>query len=76
MRKRYDNDMIVIFIVFSNTIIVIFVDLFDNVCVKSSASQITILTFKHILTFLLTIIDYKYDFNLVISLYIKFSFCF
>ena len=73
MRKRYDDDVIVIVVAFLSAIIIIFVDLFDNVCAKSSAYQIVILIFKHILILLLTIIDHKYDFNLVISFYIKFS---
>ena len=76
MRKRYDNDIIVIVVAFSNTIIVIFIDLFDNACAKLSARQIIVSTFKHILILLLTIIDHRYDFNLVISLYIKSFSCF
>ena len=76
MRKRYDDDVIVIVAVFSNAIIVIFVDFFDNVCTKSFARQIVVSTFDYVLTFLLTIIDHKYDLNLIISLYIKFLSCF
>ena len=73
MRKRYDDNVIVIVAAFSSAIIVILVDLFDDVYAKSSARQIVTSTFKHVLTFFLIIIDHKYDFNLVISLYIKFS---
>ena len=73
MRKRYDDDVIVIIAAFSNAIIIIFVDLFDDACAKSSARQIITSTFEHVLTLLLIIIDHKYDFNLIISLYIKSS---
>ena len=73
MRKRYDDDVIVIVAAFSSAIIVILVDLFDDACAKSPARQIDALTFEHVLTFLLIIIDHKHDFNLVISLYIKSS---
>ena len=75
MRKQYDDDLIVIVTAFSNIIIILFVDLFDDACAKSSARQITTLTFEHILIFFLTIIDYKYNFNLIISFYIKFLSC-
>ena len=76
MRKRYEDDVIVIVAAFLSVMIIIFVDIFDDVCAKSSARQIIILIFEHILTLFLTIIDYKDDFNLIISLYIKFSYCF
>ena len=76
MRKRYDDDVIIIVVAFLSAIIVIFVDLFDDACVKLSARQIVISTFEHILTFLLTIIDHKYNFNLIVSLYITSSSCF
>ena len=76
MRKQYDNDVIIIVTAFSNEMNIIFIDLFDDTCVKLSVCQIIALIFKHILTFLLIIIDHKYDFTLVISLYIKFSSCF
>ena len=74
MRKRYDDNVIMIVVAFSNAIIVIFVDFFDDACTESSVRQIITSTFEHILILFLTIIDYKYDFNLIISLYIKFSF--
>ena len=51
MRKRYDDNVIVIVVAFSNTITVIFVDLFDDARVKLSARQIITSTFKHVLTF-------------------------
>ena len=70
MQKRYNDDVIVIIFAFSNAIIIIFVDLFDNVYAKSSVRQIVISVFEYVLTFPLTIIDHKYDFNLVISLFI------
>ena len=73
MRKRYGNDVIVIVAAFSNAIIVIFVDLSDDVCAKSSTRQIIASAFKHVLALLLIIINHKYDSNLVISLYIKSS---
>ena len=76
MRKRYHDDVIVIIAVFSSAIFIIFVDLFDDACVKSFARQIIILIFEHVLTFFLTIINHKYDFNLIISFYIKSSSCF
>ena len=76
MRKRYGDDVIVIVVAFSSAIIVIFVDFFDNACAKSSACQIVISAFKHVLILFLIIIDRKYDLNLVISLYIKSSSCF
>ena len=76
MRKRFENDVIIIVTVFSNAIIIIFVNFFDDVCAKSSTRQIIISTFEHILTFLLTIINHKYNFNLIISLYIKSFSCF
>ena len=76
MQKRYDDDAIMIVVAFLNTIIIIFVNVFDDVCAESSAYQIIILAFKHVLTLFLIIIDHKYNFNLIISLYIKSSFCF
>ena len=76
MRKRYDDDVIMIIIAILNAIIVIFVDFFNDVCAKSSARQIIISIFEYVLIFLLTIIDHKYDLNLIISLYIKSLSCF
>ena len=73
MRKRYGDDVIVVVAAFSSAIIIIFVDLFDDVCAKSSARQIIASTFKHVLILFLIIIDHKYDLNLAISLYIKSS---
>ena len=75
MRKPYDNDVIVIVVAFSNAIIIIFVDFFDNVYAKSFVRQIIASIFEHVLTFLLTIIDHKYDLTLIISLYIKSCSC-
>ena len=49
---------------------------FDNACVKTSAYQIVALTFEHVLTFLLTVLDHIYDFSLIISSYIISLFCF
>ena len=49
---------------------------FDDVYVKTSTHQIIVLTFEHILTLLLTVIDHIYDFSLIISSYIIFFFCF
>ena len=72
MQKRYDYNVIMIVIAISSAIIVIFIDLFDNVYATLSARQIVILIFKHILILFLTIIDHKYDFNLILSLYINF----
>ena len=71
MRKRYGGDVIVIVVAFSSVIIIIFVDLFDDVCAKSFARQIVVSTFEYVLTLFLIIIDHKYNFNLIISLYIK-----
>ena len=76
MRKQYDDDVIMIVVAFLSAINIIFVNLFYNACAKSSARQIIVSTFEHVLILLLTIIDHKYDFNLIISLYIKSSSCF
>ena len=67
MRKRYDNNVIMIVVAFSNAIIIIFVNLFNNACMKSSVHQIIISIFEYVLTLFLTIVNHKYDFNLIIS---------
>ena len=71
MRKQYYNDVIIIVAAFLNAIIVILINFFDDVCAKSFAHQIIASIFKHILIFLLTIIDHKYDLNFIILFYIK-----
>ena len=76
MQKQYNDDIAVIVIAFSSAIIIIFVDLFDDVCAKSSVCQIIISILEYVLILLLTIIDHKYGFNLIISLYIKSLSCF
>ena len=58
MRKRYEDDIIVIVVAFSSAIIVIFLDLFDDACTKSSVRQIFISIFKHILILFLTMLDH------------------
>ena len=75
MRKQYDNDVIMVVTAFLNAIIIIFVDFFDDICAKSSVRQIITSIFEHVLILFLTIIDYKYNFNLIISFYIKSSSC-
>ena len=76
MRKRYGGNMIMIVVAFLSAIIIIFVDLFNDACAKSSARQIITSIFKHILILFLPIIDHKYNFNLIVSFYIKSFSCF